>query len=252
MYGVNMLSSKFITSERAVRYATAASFFEIYNEEMNSLLLLSIVLTADPEKAEQCFVSGLDECLHGIDVFMEWARLWARRAIIKHAIKLINPVPAQPKPQLLTGVDWRSTPKDDNLIGAIFALGAFERFVFVMSLLERQSDEECATLLSCRRRDIESARAQALKRLPDSTSGCNPREEALQAWRFIRAQQNTRSGQLDRYASSLHLPTNNSKAGTETAIGLASPESILATVQHLSISSIRTNQAATTIRKELL
>jgi hypothetical protein len=189
-----MLRTKLIDSERATRCATVANFFEIYNEEMNSLLLLSIVLTADPEKAEQCFVSGLEESIHRIDVFMEWARLWARRAIIKQAIKLINPVPATPKPQSLTGVQWHSTPAHGNFIGALFTLGAFERFVFVMSLLERQSDEDCSALLSCSQSDIESARAQALKSLPDSTSGCNPRKEALQAWRMIRAQQNTRPG----------------------------------------------------------
>jgi hypothetical protein len=29
------------------------------------------------------------------------------------------------------------------------ALNAFERFVFVMSILEGQSDDECSTLLRC-------------------------------------------------------------------------------------------------------
>jgi hypothetical protein len=192
MRGVNMFRTKRITSERTIRYATAASFIEIFNEEMNGLFLLSILLTADPEKAEQCFVGALEECLHGIDVFMEWARLWARRAIIKRAIKLINPTPDQAKRQLLTSVRRYSRPINDNLIGAIFSLGAFERFVFVVSLLERQSDEDCSALLSCRRRDIELARVKALKSLPDTDGGCNPLKEALQTWEIIRARPSVR------------------------------------------------------------
>jgi hypothetical protein len=189
-----MFRTKRINSERAIGYATAASFIEIYNEEMHSLFLLSILLTADLEKAEQCFVGALEECLDGVDVFMEWARLWARRAIIKRAIKLVNPVPEQPKRQPSNGIQWHSTPVNDNLIGAIFTLGAFERFVFVVSLLERQSDEDCSALLSCRRRDIQLARVQALKRLPDTDGSCDPFEEALQAWETIRARQGARTG----------------------------------------------------------
>jgi hypothetical protein len=192
MHGVIMFRTKGINSERARRYATAASFFEIYNEEMHSLLLLSFLLTADSEKAEQCFIDGLEECLHGIEVFMEWARLWARRAVIRHAIKLVKPVPDQPKRQSLTSVQLRSTPTSNNFIGAIYSLATFERFVFVMSLLERQSDEDCSALLSCERHDIELARAQALKSLSDVDSGCNPFKEALQGWEIIRARHNTR------------------------------------------------------------
>ena len=49
------------------------------------------VLTADPEKAEQCFVAGLDDSIHGTPVFKEWARSWSKRMIIKNAIRLIAP-----------------------------------------------------------------------------------------------------------------------------------------------------------------
>ena len=160
---------------------------------MHSLFLLSILLTADPEQAEQCFVGALEECLHGIDVVMELARLWALRAIIKRAIKLINPVPEQPKRQSFTRIQGHSTLVDDNLIGTIFTLGAFERFVFVVSLLKRQSDEDCSALLSCGRRDIQLARVQALKSLPDVDRGCNPFKEALQAWEIIRARRSART-----------------------------------------------------------
>jgi len=62
---------------------------------MNGLYLLSLLLTADREKAEQCFVSGLEDAVDGNPVFKEWARSWARRVIIQNAVRVINPRPAQ-------------------------------------------------------------------------------------------------------------------------------------------------------------
>jgi hypothetical protein len=55
------------------RYAAVTDFREIFTEEMHSLYLLSFLLTADKDKAEQCFILGLGECLEGIGGFMEWA-----------------------------------------------------------------------------------------------------------------------------------------------------------------------------------
>ena len=51
---------------------------------------------------------------------------------------------------------------------AIVGLSAFERFVFVMSVLEGQSEQECAILLRCSRRDVMIARVLALTRLTNT------------------------------------------------------------------------------------
>jgi hypothetical protein len=37
--------------------------------------LLSFLLTADLAKAEECFVSGLEDCIEGTYVFRDWAIL---------------------------------------------------------------------------------------------------------------------------------------------------------------------------------
>src|SRR6516225_12066480 len=73
------------------QFATCTDFSRIFAEDMNNLYLLALVLTADSEKAEQCFVSGLDDCISGNQVFREWARSWARRVVIKNAIRIIAP-----------------------------------------------------------------------------------------------------------------------------------------------------------------
>jgi hypothetical protein len=43
--------------------------------------------------------------------------------------------------------------------------GALERFVAVMSILEGQSEQDCAILLRCSRRDVVIARVLPLTRL---------------------------------------------------------------------------------------
>jgi hypothetical protein len=55
-------------------------------------------------------------------------------------------------------------------IAAVIALPAFERFAFVMSVLERYSEKECSLLLDCTRADVVAARISALERMGNSTA----------------------------------------------------------------------------------
>src|SRR6267154_1854379 len=87
----NMPEAKQIA--RPTPYASKADFGQIFHEDMNELYLLSFLLTGDREKAEQCFVFGLEDAVEGSPVFKEWARSWARRAIIQNAVRLVNPRP---------------------------------------------------------------------------------------------------------------------------------------------------------------
>ena len=143
----------------------------ILAEEMNSLYLFSFLLTADNKIAQHCYVSGLGECAEGISVFMDWARSWARRTILKHAIRMIMPAPEHTDNLLFISFKGTPTSEKNNLFAAIVALSDFERFVFVMSVLEKQSDEDCSMLLGCSRRDVMIARELALKRLANTDDG---------------------------------------------------------------------------------
>ena len=160
MKEVKMLETMHIFDERATT--------NILAEEMNSLYLFSFLLTADNEIAQHCYVSGLGECVEGISVFMDWARSWARRTILKHAIRMIMPAPEHMDNLSPISLKGAATSGKNNLFAAIVGLSAFERFVFVMSVLEKQSDEDCSMLLGCSRRDIMIARELAFKRLADT------------------------------------------------------------------------------------
>jgi hypothetical protein len=153
---------------RPTPYASTTDFCRIFDEDMNDLYLLSFLLTADREKAEQCFVSGLEDAVEGNPVFKEWARSWARRAIIQNAVRAINPRPVERGRSHSTSVDNhdKALPAQQQVeIAGVLELEAFDRFVYVMTVLERYSDHECSLLLGCARRDVLAARTRALRQL---------------------------------------------------------------------------------------
>jgi DNA-directed RNA polymerase specialized sigma24 family protein len=149
-------------------YATAADFQQIFFEDVNSLYLLSFLLTGNQEKAEECFVAGIGESVKGNYVFKEWARSWARRTIIQSAIRLIAPRErsAAAISNLVHAAAMDKVPLVLHAeVRAILELAPLERFVFVMSVLERYSDHDCSILLGCPRRDIATIRTRAMQQL---------------------------------------------------------------------------------------
>ena len=149
-------------------YATSSDFCRIFAEDMKNLYLLALLLTADAEKAEQCFVSGLEESSAGNQVFTEWAQSWARRTIIKNAIRLVAPVARDSGPlaakdagkQLLGD---HAQPELRTALAPLFDLQPFERFVFVMSVLEGYSTRDCTLLLGCTLESLLAARVRAMQ-----------------------------------------------------------------------------------------
>ena len=155
---------------RSNKYATSSDFCRIYVEQMSSLYLLSLLLTADPQKAEQCFLAGFDDCVNNNFVFRERAYLWARRNIILHAIRLLCPRPSdanesnEARFSALIGKVPAEVHAYPNF-ACIVGLKSFERFIFIMSILEKYSDQECFLLLGCFRRDVINARTAAIRHL---------------------------------------------------------------------------------------
>jgi DNA-directed RNA polymerase specialized sigma24 family protein len=158
-----MPEAKHIT--RPTPYASSDDFCRIFHEEIDGLYMLSFLLTADYDKAEQCFVSGLEDSLKGNRVFKEWARSWARRAIIQNAVRVINPRPMDKNAPLSFDSTGKTLVAEQVEIAAILELAPFERFVFVISVLEHYSEHECAVLLGCPRRDVIAARIRALQQI---------------------------------------------------------------------------------------
>jgi hypothetical protein len=146
---------------------TPEDFQALFGDQLGALHTLALLLTADEAKAEACFISGLDESLNGNVVFRQWARAWARRAIIRNAIRLLAPFP-QPAaaPAALSFLpDGHGSSDQEALIDAVTMLPTFERFAFVISVLEGHSLSDTATMLGCTNSQLAQARARALSQM---------------------------------------------------------------------------------------
>lgn len=165
-----MLSRRSKKDHRS-EYATCKDFQQIFTQDMAGLHLLAFLLTGDHAKAEQCFVAGLNDAVKGNPVFREWARSWSKRAIIKRAIRMMTPAPGDPRDAagafVSDGEALSATAGDEReaLIAAVTVLAPFERFVFVMAVLEGYSIPECALLLGRPAREVLAARTEAVQQV---------------------------------------------------------------------------------------
>lgn len=161
-----MFGSGAMRRQESSSYATRRDFCQIFEKNMPPLYLLSFLLTADQAAAEQCFVGGLDIAQEGNLVFKEWAESWARRTIILNAVRMIRPRLISENTPVASGRQSGSyRASDQPEIAGIVALRTFERFVFVMSVLEGYSDHECSLHLNCTVGDVRAARTRALEQL---------------------------------------------------------------------------------------
>jgi hypothetical protein len=161
-----------LSTDISEAYATRTEFCGAFAKNMNNMYLLSFLLTADVAKAEECFVSGLEDCVEGTYVFRDWVRSWARRSIIQNAIRRLAPRKNHDAVTVATSdrksCHFAGTPDAGYGIESIPGLNDFERFVFVVSVLEKYPDDDCSILLGCARQDIAETRIRALLHLAES------------------------------------------------------------------------------------
>ena len=155
-----------VSNQETAIYASSEDFCRLFEKEMESLYLLSLLLTGQHSLAERCFVDSLEDSRNGNLVFKEWALAWARRSIIQRAIQMIRPQTIQNRRSNLApdgGVSRAITQPTE--IANIVCLPQFERFVFVISVLEHYSPQECSLLLDCTRSDVIATRTSALQQI---------------------------------------------------------------------------------------
>ena len=149
------------------RYATCQDFLRIFNEDMQGLYQLSHLLTGHHQNAERCFVAGMEECAKEKRVFREWARTWAKRVIVQNAIRELQPQPGHPDSSALvpTSFSHKTGPIERFDVETVLGLADFERFVFVLCVLERYREHDSALLLDCSASEVREARTHAMQAL---------------------------------------------------------------------------------------
>jgi hypothetical protein len=116
---------------------------------------------------------GGKRCFHGVG-----ASVGSTHNFFKRAIRIIMPAPQRADDFSFALLKGSAASGKTNLFDAIVALNGFERFFYVMSVLERQSDDDCSALLGCARRDVIIARELALERLAKTR---NPYDQPIEA-----------------------------------------------------------------------
>ncbi len=153
-------------------YAKAEDFQRLFAREMTDLFRLSLLLTADAEKAERCLTLAMRDCMTNSTVSKGWAFVWARRTVVRNAIRLVleteytipNDTCSEAGPDFhLQPREYRIEALRDSL--AILELPDFDRLVFVTCVLERYSILDCALLLKRSPKDVDSARARAINQV---------------------------------------------------------------------------------------
>ena len=162
-----------VREQEANPYASGEGIRRTFIEGLNSLYQLSFLLTRDHETAERCLVAGLENLLRGNSAFNQWAHAWAKRIVIENAIRELKPRP-RPSHSPLSTTDFpyigqlSSDSGGHFEIQTILSLEDFERFVFVLYVLDHYSEQECAHFLNCSAVEIREARTRALQIFSDS------------------------------------------------------------------------------------
>lgn len=144
---------------RSAEYATAEEFCAIFNQEMESFYKLAYLLTASHSEAEECVAGALLDC-HSAQVFKAWAQSWAKLAVVERAIRTVRSAAGT-----ITMPNRSVNPEEEfgrPELAPILRLKTLERFVYVLTVLDRYSVRDCAILLKCSRPEIERAKLSAI------------------------------------------------------------------------------------------
>jgi len=146
-------------------YAGRKDFVSLFERERVSLRTLALLLTANSETAKRCLFRSFQECITSSSVSTEWILSWTRRMVIRNAISLIIKPGGHSFVNTSDDADnWLIAFFPDDSLGAvaesesIVDLPEFDRFVFVICVLERYSTQDCALLLGRSPREINEAR----------------------------------------------------------------------------------------------
>ena len=144
-------------------------FCKVFLANLDSFYQLSFLLTTDPDRAEQCILASLHECVRPNHAARDSVQCWAKRTLVEHAIRALRPQPDAAQ----SSCPARQSPRQKAChgsfdIASVLSLPDFDRFAFVLSVLEEYSDRDCALLLDCLVDDVQKARTHALQQLAAS------------------------------------------------------------------------------------
>jgi hypothetical protein len=145
-------------------YAKHADFCDVIQNDTKSLYLLAFLLTANHKQSEQCFPL-VEKLSKNKPSSRNEFRSWIRRRLTE-ALRIVRGSAREGEKRDLWEDAQHDIPRECE-IDAVTRLAAFERFVFVMSILERYSHWDSTLLLRGSMKRVTHARMEALRHLTD-------------------------------------------------------------------------------------
>lgn len=157
-----------VSAKKRVLHATAEDFEQVFAIETTDLLRLSLLLTADAEKAENCLILAKRDCCFRSSVLKDRVHKWARRMVMRNAIRLVlgtrNDIVGESAFEFhLQPSDYRLEAMRESV--AILTLPDLDRLVFVICVLERLSILDCALLLRKTAQEVDDAILRATSQI---------------------------------------------------------------------------------------
>lgn len=166
---MSYLHSARVSARENDAYATREDFEQLFVEQRTELLRYSLQLTGDAQKAEGCLNRAMRDCASESGVIKERVQYWARRVIMRHAIRVTwgtaNDILCNPSFEFHLQPSRYSTEALRESV-AIFGLPVLERLTFVICVLERYSIIDCALLLRQTPQGVRQAILRAIELLP--------------------------------------------------------------------------------------
>jgi hypothetical protein len=142
---------------------------------MTNLFRLALLLTGDAEKAENCIIGSIRDCIEGETILKAWLPPWIRDTIIRTGISMVIGVQADAFAGTVQCEPSHSAQNSIHYAIADYSLGIlelsdFDRLVYVICILENYTSDQCGLLLGKAREEVREARNRALAHIAEFES----------------------------------------------------------------------------------
>ncbi|MGA8087472.1 MAG: hypothetical protein WCA10_09210 [Terracidiphilus sp.] len=171
-----MSTNTFSTSQASLDWGTPTDVQRQFAAAMSDLFCLALLLTAQADRAEECIIRSIRECMTSARVRSEELPAWVRNSVIRNGVAIVDESKGESHWHkedqaipLLPAASQGSVYTADYSAG-ILELSSFDRLVYVICVLERYSSRHCALLLRSSRERVREARVAAVAHIAEFES----------------------------------------------------------------------------------
>lgn len=171
-----MNTASLLTKQAKLEYATEDDVQKFFVAAMNDLFCLAFLLTANADRAEDCIVRSIRECMKNTCILRENLLAWIRNSVIRNGIAIVTefeldwPHDTQIDSTPLIPVSPQACVGTMDCSAGILELSSFDRLVYVICIIELYTSRHCALLLSRSREEVREARTRALAHIAEFES----------------------------------------------------------------------------------